>query len=158
MTTTLGDIAVGAVFEVPADGPLTRDEIVAYACKYDPHPARLDSDLAEDAASAEVTASEWHVVGLAQVALVKAILTDSLNHGSPGIEEVRFENPAYAGDELRTRIEIARIDPWPRRKGIAQATFAVTVRKTDGTIVLTMKVLTLWPIPTEVYPDGTDTA
>lgn len=149
MTTTLKDLIVGTVFDVPADGPLTHEEIIAYARRYDPQPARLDDEVAKRAPAGRITASEWHIVGLAQAALVKAILKDSFNNGSPGIEQVRFRSRAYPGDVLRTRIEVARIDPWPRRKNMAKARFDVTVLKTDDTVVMTMMVLTLWPIPTD---------
>lgn len=149
MTTTLNDLVVGTVFDIPADGPLTHEEIIAYAQQYDPHPARLDNDATRRAPAGRLAASEWHIVGLAQSALVKAVLKDSFNNGSPGIERVRFHSRAYPGDRLSTRIKVARIDPWPRRKNIAKAKFDVSVRKADGTVVMTMMVLTLWPIPTD---------
>lgn len=147
VTTTLKDIVVGAIYVIAADGPLTRDEIIAYARRYDPHPARLNDEAARQSPAGSIAASEWQIVGLAQVALVKAILKDSLNNGSPGIEEVRFDARAYAGDMLRTRVEIARIDPWPRRRNTAKVTFSVTVLKQDDATIMRMKVLTLWPIP-----------
>ncbi|GAB4066111.1 MaoC family dehydratase [Ancylobacter sonchi] len=80
-----------------------REEIVAFALKYDPNPLHLDDAAAEASAVGGLCASGWHICSIAMRLLVDGLLANADCLGSPGIDEVRFLAPVRPGMVLKLR-------------------------------------------------------
>ena len=96
---------------------VTRDEVLAFAGKYDPQPFHLD-----DAAAAanplfgRLAASGWHTAAMAMAMRVANFGPgDSGVLGGAGIDELRWLTPVYPGDVLRSEVEVLEVKP-SRRK------------------------------------------
>ena len=100
------DIAVGAKSSF-GNYPVTRDEVVAFAQKYDPQPFHLSDEAAAATHFGRLSASGWHTC-----AMVMSMLVDNLKKhrqaglGSPGVDELRWLKPVYPGDTLRCETEV----------------------------------------------------
>ena len=100
------DIAIG---EKTSFGryPVTRDEVIEFASKYDPQPFHLSDEAAAQTHFGRLSASGWHTC-----AMVMAMVVESLKEqrqaglGSPGIDELKWLKPVYPGDTLRCETEI----------------------------------------------------
>lgn len=86
---------------------VTRDEVVAFAGKYDPQPFHLSDEEAAKTHFGRLSASGWHTA-----AMTMAMVVENMKHhrqaglGSPGIDELKWLKPVYPGDTLRCETEI----------------------------------------------------
>lgn len=86
---------------------VTRDEVVAFAQKYDPQPFHLSDDAAAKTHFGRLAASGWHTASMTMAMLVAQLKADpQAGLGSPGIDELRWVKPVYPGDTLRCETEI----------------------------------------------------
>ena len=86
---------------------VTREEVVAFAERYDPQPFHLSDEAAAQTHFGRLSASGWHTCAMTMsmvVANLKANRQAGL--GSPGIDELRWLKPVYPGDTLRCETEI----------------------------------------------------
>lgn len=100
------DIEVGAR-ECYGRYVVTREEVIAFAEKYDPQPFHLDDAAAAATHFERLSASGWHTAAMMMamnVARWKDTETASL--GSPGLDELRWLKPVYPGDILRVETEM----------------------------------------------------
>lgn len=86
---------------------VTRDEVVAFATKYDPQAFHLDDEAAAKTHFGRLSASGWHTCAMTMAMLV-GNLTDrqQAGLGSPGVDELRWLKPVYPGDTLRCETEV----------------------------------------------------
>ncbi|HEU0065744.1 MAG TPA: MaoC family dehydratase [Sphingomonas sp.] len=84
-----------------------RDEVVAFAQKYDPQPFHLWDEAAAKTHFGRLCASGWHTCAMTMAMLV-ADLTENAQAGlgSPGMDELRWLKPVYPGDTLRCESEV----------------------------------------------------
>lgn len=86
---------------------VTRDEVIAFASKYDPQPFHLSDEAAAQTHFGRISASGWHTC-----AMVMAMMVDHHKHtghqglGSPGVDELRWLRPVYPGDTLTVETEL----------------------------------------------------
>ena len=80
--------------------PVTAEEIVDFARRYDPQPFHVDPQLAAASRWGGLIASGWMTCGIAMELAVRQILDGSESIGSPGLDELRWENPVRPGDRL----------------------------------------------------------
>lgn len=86
---------------------VTREEVTAFATKYDPQPFHLDDEAAAKTHFGRVSASGWH-----SCAMVMSMVVENLTAhrqaglGSPGVDELRWVKPVYPGDTLRCETEV----------------------------------------------------
>jgi acyl dehydratase len=86
---------------------VTREEVVAFAEKFDPQPFHLSDEAAATTHFGRLSASGWHTC-----AMTMAMLVDNLKAhkqaglGSPGIDELKWLKPVYPGDTLRCESEL----------------------------------------------------
>lgn len=100
------DIEVGATASF-GSYPVTRDEVVAFAEKFDPQPFHLSDEAAALTHFGRLSASGWHTAAMTMsmvVANLKAHRQAGL--GSPGIDELKWLKPVYPGDTLRCETEV----------------------------------------------------
>lgn len=101
------DIEVGVVRRFGSKH-VTREEILEFAQKYDPQPFHLDDEAAARTHFGRLSASGWHT-GSMVMAMSVANMQDGKPQaglGSPGIDELRWVKPVFAGDTLRCELEI----------------------------------------------------
>ena len=99
------DFTPGRVFELGTT-VVDRDEMVAFARRFDPQPFHLDEQAAADSMFGGLAASGWFTAGLWMRAYVDGVLARADGLGSPGGEEITWPAPVFAGDELRASMEV----------------------------------------------------
>jgi len=122
--------------------PVTREEVVDFATRYDPQAFHLD-----DAAAAanpifgRLAASGWHTC-----AMVMRMLTDHwsesghLSLGGTGVDELRWVKPVYPGDVLSVEAEVLSKSAPRSKPDIGFVNFRLAVFNQDGELVVAMKV------------------
>lgn len=131
------DIEIGAKASF-GQYEVTREEVTAFAAKYDPQPFHLSDEAAAETHFGRLSASGWHTCAMTMsmvVANLKEIKQAGL--GSPGIDELRWLKPVYPGDTLRCETEI--IDKRASRSRSEMGSFRsrMTVFNQDDVPVMT---------------------
>ena len=86
---------------------VTREEVVAFAQRYDPQPFHLSDEAAATTHFGRLSASGWHTCAMTMAMLVENLKAhDQAGLGSPGIDELRWIKPVYPGDTLRCESEL----------------------------------------------------
>jgi len=85
---------------------VTATEIVEFARRYDPQPFHVDPERAAASRWGGLIASGWMTCGIAMELAVRHVLDGSQSIGSPGLDELRWENPVRPGDELSLALTI----------------------------------------------------
>lgn len=95
------DMVVGAVSKY-GRYEVTREEVIAFASKYDPQAFHLDDDAAAATHFGRLSASGWHTASMTMAMTVANMANNKqAGLGSPGIDELRWIKPVYPGDTLR---------------------------------------------------------
>jgi acyl dehydratase len=131
------DIAVGSKAAFGAY-PVTRDEVIAFAGKFDPQPFHLSDEAAAATHFGRLAASGWHTAAMTMAMLVEQLQVDpQAGLGSPGIDELRWVKPVYPGDTLRCETEILekRVSASRPEMGIFKSRMAVFNQ--DDVLVMT---------------------
>ena len=124
---------------------VTRDEVLAFATKFDPQPFHLDDDAAASTHFGRLSASGWHTTAMT-MAMTVANMGTSEDHaglGGIGVDELRWLKPVHPGDVLRCETEI--IDKIPSRSRPEMGSFRnrTTVFNQDNVPVLTYITIAL---------------
>ncbi len=119
--------------------PVTRDEVIAFASRFDPQPFHLDDAAAERSLFGRLAASGWHTCAMTMRMMCDAYLLDAASLGSPGIDELRWVAPVYPGDTLSCRYEVLAARPMNSRPDVGLVQLAWTVFNQRREPVLTMK-------------------
>jgi acyl dehydratase len=85
---------------------VTEDEILSFAKKYDPQWFHVDMPRAQAGRWNGLIASGWMTCCIAMDLVVRAVLEGSESFGSPGVEELRWENPVRPGDRLHVTVSV----------------------------------------------------
>ena len=86
---------------------VTRDEVIAFAQKYDPQPFHLSDEAAAETHFGRLSASGWHTCAMTMAMVVENLKANAqAGLGSPGIDELRWLRPVYPGDTLRCESEV----------------------------------------------------
>ncbi len=100
------DIAVGAKQSF-GHYEVTREEVMAFAAKFDPQPFHLSDEAAAETHFGRLSASGWHTCAMTMAMLVENMKTQvQAGLGSPGIDNLRWKKPVYPGDTLRVESEV----------------------------------------------------
>ncbi len=95
----LDDLQAGQTFALGSRS-VSREEILAFAGAWDPQPFHLDDEAARAGIYGQLIASGWHTVCVFMRLFVDGLLNRAAAIGSPGIDELRWLKPVYAGDTL----------------------------------------------------------
>lgn len=111
------DLKVGTTMEV---GSLTvdRDEVIAFASRYDPQPFHLDDEAAARSMFGKLSASGWHTCAMAMGLMARNFLNRAASLGSPGLEKLQWLKPVYPGDTLTLRQTITESRPMKSRPDV----------------------------------------
>ncbi|MCG6167164.1 MaoC family dehydratase [Leptospira sp. FAT2] len=99
------DLQVGETFEL-GSYTLSKDEILEFAAKYDPQPFHIDEEKAKESIYGALIASGWQTTAVYMKLFVENLMNRAHGMGSPGLEELKWKRPVFAGDTLRGRFSI----------------------------------------------------
>lgn len=109
-TTYFEDLTEGEVTDL-GSAEVDREEMIAFARRYDPQPIHTDETAPETAVYGGVIASGWYTAGLCMRLFVDGLLKDAASAGSFGLDELRWTAPVRAGDTIHAENEI--LETWP---------------------------------------------
>ena len=105
------DFAVGQVFKPSGRVRVERDEIIAFAKKFDPQPFHLDEDTAHQSIFGRLVASGWHTAALTMSLIAQSEHRAAGGTIGLGFESLRWPKPVLPGDELRIESEVLETRP-----------------------------------------------
>ncbi|QPQ55917.1 MaoC family dehydratase [Allosphingosinicella flava] len=124
--------------------PVTREEVLDFARKYDPQPFHLSDEAAAKTYFGRIAASGWHTCAMMMAMLVENGRERPMaSLGSPGVDELRWLRPVYPGDTLRLETEIVDVTPSRSKPDIGTFKSQVSVLNQDGVAVATMRTIVL---------------
>jgi len=131
------DFAAGQTRDMGTITP-TREEIIAFASQFDPHPFHLDDEAAKASVFGGLCASGWHTCAMAMRLMVTNFLHQTSSLGSPGLEDVRWHKPVFPGDTLSLRHTILASKPMRKRADVGLVQTRWDMFNQHGETVLTM--------------------
>ena len=101
-----------------------RDEMLAFARRFDPQPFHTDPVAASDSVLGGLCASGWFTCALWMRAYADAVLAGSTSQGSPGGSEIAWPAPVFPGETLRSSARVIDV----RRSGSRPTLGLVTIQ------------------------------
>ena len=116
---------------------VTREEVVAFAERYDPQPFHLSDEAAARTHFGRLAASGWHTCAMTMAMIVENLKQiEQAGLGSPGIDELRWLKPVYPGDTLSCESEIVAVRRSQSRPEMGSYRSRMTVTNQHGEAVL----------------------
>lgn len=141
--TYFEDIVVGATGTY-GSYTVDREEMLAFARRYDPQPVHVNEEAARDSPYDGLIASGWLTTAVWARLFVTGFLDDkgADMQGALGMDNLRWEKPVRAGDTLSVSVEVLEKEPFNETLGMVR--MGTTVVNQDGETVLTMEGLGLF--------------
>ena len=118
---------------------VTREEVIAFARRYDPQPVHLSDEAAAQTHFGRLAASGWHTCAMSMAMLVEHMAEHrQASLGSPGLDELRWLRPVHPGDTLRCETELLAKRVSASRPGMGLVKSRMTVFNQHDQPVLTM--------------------
>lgn len=118
---------------------VTREEVLAFAGKYDPQPFHLSDEAAAKTYFGKLAASGWHTCAMTMAMLVERGRDEPLaSLGSPGVDELRWLKPVHPGDTLTVETQIIEVTPSRSRPELGSFRSNVTVLNQEEEPVMRM--------------------
>lgn len=127
------DFTPGRVFDLGTT-VVDRDEMVAFARRFDPQPFHLDEDAARESIFGGLAASGWFTAGLWMRAYADGVLNRATALGSPGGDELSWPAPVFAGDELHASMEVLEARRSRSRPGLGLVRLRALLRRGDEVV------------------------
>jgi len=105
------DFTVGQVFEPRGRVRVDKDEIIAFAKKFDPQTFHLDEEAARHSIFGRLVASGWHTAALTMSLVASSEYRPAGGTIGLGFELMRWPIPVLPGDELRIESEVLDLRP-----------------------------------------------
>jgi acyl dehydratase len=146
------DLAVGEVLKPSGRVRVEKDDIIAFAKKFDPQPFHLDEQAARKSIFGRLVASGWHTA-----ALTMSLIAGSEYHAAGGtiglgFESLRWPIPVLPGDELRIESEVLETRPSKSRPDRGLAKLRTRTFNQDGDLV--QEVISNIMVPRRPVPAG----
>ena len=131
---------VGDIYETRAV-TLTEGQMVDFSMQYDPQPIHTDQEASKHGIHGSIISSGLQTLGLANRLWIELGLMGENNLGGPGLDNVRWPRPVFAGDTLRTVVEVvaARESKSKLDRGIV--TFGFTTYNQKNEVVMTYECM-----------------
>jgi acyl dehydratase len=124
--------------------PVTREEVLDFAGKYDAQPFHLDDGAAAETHFGKLAASGWHTCAMTMAMMVEhAAVEPRSSLGALGIDELRWLKPVYPGDVLSCEMKLLDKRLSKSKPGVGILNLQMTTFNQHGEPVLTMKPITL---------------
>jgi len=128
------DFPPGRVFEL-GTVVVDREEMVAFARRFDPQPFHIDEKAAETSLFGGLIASGWFTMGLWMRAYADGVLARAAALGSPGGDEVSWLAPVFAGDELTASMEVIEARRSRSRPEIGLVKIRALMRRREAVVL-----------------------
>jgi acyl dehydratase len=123
---------------------VTREEVLAFARKYDPQPFHLSDEEAAKTHFGRLAASGWHTCAMTMAVIARYVVGhEQAGLGSPGIDELRWKKPVYPGDTLHVRGEILEKTPSRSRPEMGSFRTRTIVSNQHDEVVMTFVSIVL---------------
>jgi acyl dehydratase len=132
------DFPAGSVREF-GNKTVTREAIIAFAREFDPQPFHVDEEAGRNSLFGQLCASGWHTVAMTMRMMCDEYLLESASLGSPGVENLKWLKPVFAGDTLRVRLEVVEARPMASRPNVGLVRSRWEVLNQRAETVLTME-------------------
>jgi len=118
---------------------VTEEELLAFARQYDPQPFHIDKEAAAKSIYGGLISSGWMTCSIMMRLLVLSTTGKSASMGSPGVDEIRWIKPVYAGDTLTVVLNVLDTRPSQSKpdRGIVHTQWEATNQR--GELVCTVK-------------------
>lgn len=137
------DVVVGEEREF-GSYDVTRDEVIAFATKYDPQPFHLSDEAAARTHFGRLAASGWHTCAMTMGVIARAVVEEEqAGLGSPGIDELRWLKPVFPGDRITVKGTVVDKTPSRSKPEIGSFRTETVVTNQDGVAVMTYKSIVL---------------
>ena len=132
------DFKVGQVIEL-GSCTVSKDEIIAFARKFDPQPFHIDEAAAERSIYGGLIASGMHTCSIFMRLLYDGLLSRAASMGAPGQDELRWIKPVRPGDTLSASGLVEELIPSRSKpdRGLIRTTYEVFNQ--DGDKVMTLR-------------------
>jgi acyl dehydratase len=105
------DFAVGQVSKPSGRVKVKKEDVIAFAQKYDPQPFHLDEEAARNSLFGRLVASGWHTAAMTMSMVARSEYRPTRGTIGLGFDGLRWPVPVYPGDELRIESEILEMRP-----------------------------------------------
>ncbi len=122
------DLTPGLVFDLGLT-VVDKTEMLDFARRFDPQWYHVDEALAAESAYGAPIASGFFTVSLFMRAYVDHVLARAAAAASPGLEELRWTAPVYAGDRLSSRLTVLDRAPSRAQPGFGTVTLSGTMTR-----------------------------
>jgi acyl dehydratase len=128
------DVGVGETHDL---GSYTadREELLAFARRYDPQPIHVDPAVAADTPYGGLIASGWHTASAVMALLVEGFLGGAATIGSFGLDELRWRAPVRPGDVVHAEVEVLDTTPSESREDRGYVENAVRATVDDDEVI-----------------------
>ena len=118
---------------------VTEEEILTFARQYDPQPFHIDKEAAQKSIYKNLISSGWMTCSIMMRLLVDNMTSKAASMGSPGVDEIRWLKPVYAGDTLSVSLVVldARASSSKPDRGVVHTQWEATNQR--GELVCTVK-------------------
>ncbi|SPD64022.1 putative dehydratase, MaoC-like domain [Cupriavidus taiwanensis] len=132
------DVEVGSRREL-GSYLVTEEEILNFARQYDPQPFHIDKEAAANSIYGGLISSGWMTCSIMMRLLVLSTTGKSASMGSPGVDEIRWLKPVYAGDTLTVVLNVLDSRPSQSKpdRGVVHTQWEATNQR--GELVCTVK-------------------
>ena len=115
------------------------EEMIDFARKFDPQPFHIDPVAARSSYFGGLIASGWHTCAVAMRMLCDNYINRSASLGSPGVDNVRWLNPVYAGDTISYRRVVLEARPSSSRRDMGLIKSRAEAVNQKGELVMTFE-------------------
>lgn len=116
---------------------VSKDEIIAFAARYDPQDIHLNEQKAKNGPFKGIIASGLLTLGIAtKLGIELGSMTEKFICGV-GCDDVRFLEPVYPSDMLTAHIEVVDCTPHSQKKDRGFVSFLYRVKNQREKVVLT---------------------
>ena len=131
---------VGDTYETRAV-TLTEGQMVDFSMQYDPQPIHTDREASKRGIHGDMISSGLQTLGLANRLWIELGLMGENNLGGPGLDNVRWPRPVFAGDTLRTVVEVVAARESKSKPDRGIVTFAFTTYNQKDEVVMTYECM-----------------
>jgi acyl dehydratase len=105
------DFAVGQVFKPTGRVSASKEDIIAFAQKFDPQPFHIDEEAGRNSIFGRLVGSGWHTAALTMSLIARSEYRPVSGTIGLGFEDLRWPLPLVPGDELRIESEVLEVRP-----------------------------------------------
>ena len=119
------------------------DEMLEFAKLYDPQNFHIDPERAEAGPFKGLIASGWFTGAKTMPIYARHYLSDASSMASPGLDDVRWNSPVRAGDELTVRVTIKETKKSRSKPDRGVVKTFIEILNQDDVVVMSIDVVNM---------------